>query len=201
MRVAGSEHRSAHARLKSLVSLCTFARTPRCALALALLMTLSRASALEGACMNTRPPERDLWIEVVSCSEQVLREVSNELFVQAVGRTDQDWTRNAVPRATGLLREKPGVLIVARELAFADSALPFYSREGECRPKPVTPIGRASGGVLAPDSSGASSWDRPSRLAKSSSNPEGRSCERSPIAATPGEGRNWPAFSRCPSSC
>ncbi len=103
---------------------------PPRALALALLMTLARASALEGSCMNTRPPERDLWIEVVSCSDQVLREVSNELFVQAVGRTDQNWTRNAVPRSTGLLREKPGVLIVARELAFADSALPFYSRAG-----------------------------------------------------------------------
>lgn len=63
--------------------------------------------------MNTRPPERDLWIEVVSGSDLVLREVSNELFVQAAGRTDEDWTSNAVPRATALLRAKPGVLIGA----------------------------------------------------------------------------------------
>lgn len=97
---------------------------------LALVLALPIAPSLEGACINTRPPERDLWIEVVSCSDQVLREVSTELFVQFAGRTDEDWTSHALPRAVQLLREKPGVLIVARELAFADSTLPFYSWEG-----------------------------------------------------------------------
>ncbi len=97
---------------------------------LALLLALSIAQSLEGSCIYTRPPERELWIEVVSCSDQVLREVSTELFVQAAGRTNEDWTGNALPRATQLLREKPGVLIVAREIAFADSALPFYSLKG-----------------------------------------------------------------------
>lgn len=106
------------------------ALAPRWRPLLALLLTLSMARSLEGSCMNTRPPERDLWIEVVSCSDQVLREVSNELFVQFAGRTDEDWTSHALPRATTLLREKPGVLIVARELAFADSALPFYGWTG-----------------------------------------------------------------------
>ncbi len=95
------------------------------ALALALLASLSLAGDLSAVCIASRPPERDLWIEVVSCSDQVLQEVADELFFQALGRTDEDWTRSAVARATKVLRETPGLLIVAREIAFADSSLPF----------------------------------------------------------------------------
>ena len=98
------------------------------ALALALLATLSVAGDLKGSCIIFRSPDRDLWIEVVSCSDQVLREVSNELFLVALGRTDEDWMRYSVPRATALLRETPGLLIVARELAFSDSTLSFAKR-------------------------------------------------------------------------
>ncbi len=100
-------------------------------LAFAVLATLSFAAASEASCIATRPPERDLWIEVVSCSDQALEEVSSELFLQAVGRTDQDWTAGALPRATKLLRETPGVLIVAREQAFADSTQPFSRATAE----------------------------------------------------------------------
>ncbi len=95
------------------------------ALALALLVALSLAPPSRGSCVIFRSPDRDLWVEVVTCSDQVLQEVADELFLQALGRTDQDWTGSSVRRATALLRETPGLLIVARELAFADSALAF----------------------------------------------------------------------------
>lgn len=96
--------------------------------ALALLAAVSVARDLPAVCSSSRSPERDLWIEVVSCSDQVLQEVSDELFVQALGRTGGDWTRFAVPRAKELLRATPEVLIVAREVAFADSTRPFTKR-------------------------------------------------------------------------
>jgi len=98
------------------------------ALALALLTAPSVAGDLEAVCVASRSPGRDLWIEVVSCSDQVLQEVSDELFLQALERTDEDWTRHSVPSAAKLLRERPGLLIVARERAFADSGFAFSKR-------------------------------------------------------------------------
>lgn len=56
------------------------------------------------------------------------QEVSAELFLQALDRTDEDWTRHSVPSAAKLLRERPGLLIVARELAFPDSGSAFSKR-------------------------------------------------------------------------
>ncbi len=91
-------------------------------------MMFALAPVSEAVCIASRPPERDLWIEVVSCSAQVLQEVSDELFLQALERTDEDWTRYSLLRAAKLLRERPGLLIVAREHAFADSGLAFSKR-------------------------------------------------------------------------
>lgn len=102
--------------------------SPTRSLALSLLAAFSLAKDLPAVCSSSRPPERDLWIEVVSCSDQALLEVTDELFVQAFARTVGDWTRFAAPRATELLYATPGVLIVAREVAFADSTKAFIKR-------------------------------------------------------------------------
>jgi hypothetical protein len=101
---------------------------------LAILGALVLAANLAGVCMLSRAPDRDLWIEIVSCSDDVLREVSDELLLQALVRTDADFTRGAVPRAAALLRATPGVLIFARELAFADSAMPFTTLDSTGKP-------------------------------------------------------------------
>ena len=61
---------------------------PLRALALALLATLSLEGDLPAVCSSSRSLERALWIEVASFSDQALREVADELFFQALGRTD-----------------------------------------------------------------------------------------------------------------
>ncbi|MEO8198249.1 MAG: hypothetical protein ABI689_16140 [Thermoanaerobaculia bacterium] len=95
---------------------------------LALLTTLSLASSLMAVCSAGRP-ERDLWIEIVSCSDGALKDVSDELVLQAFDRTDGvDYSRSAVPRAAELLRQSPGFLVEARVLAFAESTKTFMKR-------------------------------------------------------------------------
>jgi hypothetical protein len=125
--------------------------------------TFAVAANLEGTCMLSRPPDRDLWLEVVSCSDGALREVSDELFFQAQVSNDADFTRDAVPRAAALLRATPGVLIVARELAFADSATPFTTFDPTG--KPVTRFS-----------------DRPGKWQSSDTELEGRYFLGSPVA-------------------
>lgn len=98
------------------------------ALALAALATLSGAADLSAVCIASRSPDRDLWIEVVSCSDRVRTEVADELFFDALAAGDSGGARFAAPRAAEVLRESPGVLLVARELAFADSTQPFSKR-------------------------------------------------------------------------
>lgn len=94
----------------------------------ALLVGLSTSGTLEAVCSASQPPDRNLWIELISCSDSAMEEISGELFLQAVERTDADWTGHALPQTRKLLLETPGVLIVARELAFADSNTAFTKR-------------------------------------------------------------------------
>lgn len=91
----------------------------------ALVSAASLPKPLKAACIAFRSPNRDLWIEVVSCSDQVSKEVADELFFDALESGNTGGTRFAVPRAEQALRESPGLLIVAREVAFADSTQPF----------------------------------------------------------------------------
>lgn len=98
------------------------------ALALVMLASFSVADRVEGVCSVSRPA-RYLWLEVLSCSDQVLREVSEESFRQALERTDMDLTRIAAREAASLVRQTPGLLIVGRVLAFADTDEPFSVRE------------------------------------------------------------------------
>ena len=104
-------------------------RSPVRAWTLALLIAISVSNAVVASCIATRPPDRDLWIELDSCSDTALEEISSELFLQAVGRTDEDWTGHALPRTRQLLRETPGVLIVAREPAGTLLAVALSSKE------------------------------------------------------------------------
>jgi hypothetical protein len=170
------------------------------AFALAFLLTLSVAGDLPAFCSSSRSPERDLWIEVVSCSDQVLQEVTDELFVQALARTGGDWTRFAAPRATELLRATPGVLIVAREVAFADSTRPFTKR---------TPTGKSESAYSDRPGEWQSAGTQPERrffLGSAEATCEGlmaggSSCARSLAAATPAAGPRSAASSRRARSC
>ncbi len=106
----------------------SFPRIPVRSFLLALLTALSVAPASEASCLLSRPL-RYLWLEVVSCSDQVLREVSEESFRQALERTDIDLTRIAAGEAAALVRETPGLLIVGRVIAFADTDEPYSIRK------------------------------------------------------------------------
>ncbi len=187
---AGSELGLVHEKLESTRSF------PSQALALVLLMTLSLASVSEAVCIASRSPDRDLWIEVVSCSDHVLQEVSDELFLQALVRTDEDWTRHCVPSAAKLLRERPGLLIVAREHAFADSGLAFSKR---------TPRGTYEAAFSGRPGEWQSSGAQPERrfflqTAQATCwSPGCWLCKRSSAAVTPVAGRNWGASFKCPS--
>ena len=83
--------------------------------------------------MNTRPPRSFLWIEVVSCSESVVNEIAEVYFVGALHPREDgaDYSGTAVLRAEARFRESPGVLLVARQLAFADSTEPFYDLDSD----------------------------------------------------------------------
>lgn len=112
-----------------MTRLSTSSRTPLRAWILALLVALSVAEALEGVCAASGSSARYLWLEVVSCSDQVLREVSDELFRQALEGTYGDFTGVAAGAAAALVRKNPGLLIVGRVLAFADTDEPFSVRD------------------------------------------------------------------------
>lgn len=86
------------------------------------------APSLEAGCMSTRPPRSFLWIEIVSCSEAVVKEIADVYFVGALRPRDDgaDYSGSALREAQARFRRSPGVLLVARQLAFADSSEPFY---------------------------------------------------------------------------
>ncbi len=107
-----------------MTGLSTLARTPVRAFALTLFLALSLAPASEGSCL-LKGPVRYLWIEVVSCSDTALQEVSEELLRPVLGGIDADFVGETKRYAAELFRETPGLLIVAHELAFADSEAPF----------------------------------------------------------------------------
>lgn len=97
--------------------------------ALALLATFILAADLQGGCMATRPPRSYLWIEIVSCSENVVNEIAGVYFLGALTPRDDgaDYSGIAMQEARARFLREPGVLIVARQLAFADSTEPFYT--------------------------------------------------------------------------
>lgn len=96
--------------------------------ALALLSVVAAAGPADAACMSSRPV-RYLWIEVASCSDTVLQEVSAYLLRPDRDSLDRDFDGETRRWAEEQVAQTPGVLIVARQLAFADSEAPFTVRE------------------------------------------------------------------------
>jgi hypothetical protein len=79
--------------------------------------------------MATRPPRSYLWVEIVSCSENVVGEIAEVYFLGALTPRDDgaDYSGIAMQEARARFLREPGVLIVARQLAFADSTEPFFT--------------------------------------------------------------------------
>lgn len=115
--------------LESMTAFSHRVAAPTLRAALALLSVFAAAGPANAVCMSSRPV-RYLWIEVVSCSDTVLQEVSAYLLRPDRDSLDRDFDGETRRWAEEQVAQTPGVLIAARQLAFADSEAPFTVLEG-----------------------------------------------------------------------
>jgi len=86
---------------------------------LAACFAVAVADGGSAGCIQVRP-ERELWIEIATCSTDTVARASEALFIQSLEQPSHGNPRAPVERARELVQRWPAVLVEAQALAYLE---------------------------------------------------------------------------------